>query len=62
MAEPRVEPEPTVDPDETIRDELRAKLREMNAEKPDRRKHRWSLSKAEEAAIGPTLFTSPRNW
>jgi hypothetical protein len=51
--------EAPVDPDEAVREELRAKLREMNAEKPDQRKRKGGLSKAEESAIGPSLLGAP---
>jgi hypothetical protein len=56
MDDDTVEREAPVDPDEAVREELRAKLRDMNAEKPDQRKRKRSLSKAEESAIGPSLL------
>jgi hypothetical protein len=59
MAEAGDEPAEKVDPDDAAREVIRAKLRKMNAEKTDRPKRKWTLSKAEEAAIGPTLFSNP---
>jgi hypothetical protein len=59
MAEPGVEPQATVDPDDAVREDIRAKLRKMNAPKMDRPKRKRDLTEAEEAAIGPTLFSNP---
>ncbi len=59
MDDDTVEREAPVDPDEAVREELRAKLREMNAEKPDQRKRKRGLSKAEESAIGPAVLGGP---
>jgi hypothetical protein len=59
MDDETVEREAPVDPDEAVREEMRAKLREMNAEKPDQRKRKGGLSKAEESAIGPSLLGGP---
>src|SRR5437868_6868675 len=60
MTDEAAESEATVDPDEAIRDELRAKLREIRAEEadqPDRPKRRNTpFTEAQEAALGPTLF------
>lgn len=59
MDDETVEGQAPVDPDEAVRDELRAKLREMNAEEADQPKRKRSLTKAEESAIGPTLLGGP---
>lgn len=59
MAEPGVGPEAAVDPDDAVREDIRAKLRKMNAEKADRPRRKRDLTEVEEAAIGPTLFSNP---
>ena len=59
MAEPGVGPEAAIDPDDAVREDIRAKLRKMNAPKVDRPKRKRDLTKGEEAAIGPTLFSNP---
>jgi hypothetical protein len=61
MADKPVERDPEVDQDEAILEEIRGRLRERNPEKADQAKKKWSMTKAEEAAIGPTLFGNPRN-
>jgi hypothetical protein len=64
MSDEVAESEATVDPDEAIRDELRAKLHERAeaAEQPVRPKRRNTpFTEAQEAALGPTLFTSARS-
>jgi hypothetical protein len=64
MSDEAAESEATVDPEEAIRDEVRAKLRERAeaADRPDRPKRRDTpFTEAQEAALGPTLFTSPRS-
>ncbi len=65
MTDEAAESEATVDPDEAIRDELRVKLRESRSEeadRPDRPKRRNTpFTEAQEAALGPTLFTAPRS-
>jgi hypothetical protein len=67
--EETVERERAVDPEETSREEIRAQLHEREAklrasadDVEDRKDRRNSpFTEAQEAALGPTLFTSPRS-
>lgn len=67
--EETVERERAVDPEETSREEIRAQLYEREAklrasadDVEDRKDRRNSpFTEAQEAALGPTLFTSPRS-
>ena len=56
-------PEATLDTDEVARQEIRVMLRER-ANQPEMPKptRKSALNEAEEAALGPALFTNPGVW